>query len=172
MEAKEGSHLENIDREMEQRVWNRVMNCRAGDTEATAKAAVADDGWTPEVMYALAEEEKKTAECCCRMAEKLSGWGRKALLQMGAEERRHTKKLAAHYFLATGKKLCLPRTEPCCVTCVSESLRQLYREKLERQKRYEKLAENAAQGKQTLLQMAADEGRHAACIYEILQRIL
>lgn len=163
--------MEMIDNQKTERVWSRVMSCQNAAAETSCTAAE-DNGLSPRKLFTLAEEELRAAACYCRLAGMLSGCAKKSLLRMAADERCHAKKFAALYFLATGKKACLPKPQPCCVTCVSESLRQLYCEELAGQKQYEQLADHANERGCTLRQMAADEGRHASCIYEILQGIL
>lgn len=162
--------MEAMDTQKAERVWSRVMGTQNAAAERCAQET--ESSLPPQKLLSLIRAERNTAACYRKLACMLSGCARKTLFQMAEQELCHAKKFAALYFLATGKKACVGKAEGCCVTCVNDSLRQLYRQELNEETAYRELAGQAGERACTMQQIADDEHCHAGKIYQILQGIL
>ena len=106
------------------------------------------------------------------LAARMKGRAQAMLRAIAQQEACHAKKLAAVYFLNTGKKACPGRPERPCVTCINETLRQQYTAEHAAHEAYAALAENAGTHRCMLLRMAQEECEHAQLILCILQNCL
>ena len=102
----------------------------------------------------------------------MKGRAQAMLRAIAQQEACHAKKLAAVYFLNTGKKACPGRPERPCVTCINETLRQQYTAEHAAHEAYAALAENAGTHRCMLLRMAQEECEHAQLLLCILQNCL
>ena len=102
----------------------------------------------------------------------MKGRAQAMLRAIAQQEACHAKKLAAVYFLNTGKKACPGRPERPCVTCINETLRQQYTAEHAAHEAYAALAETAGTHRCMLLRMAQEECEHAQLILCILQNCL
>ena len=166
--------MDVIDQNKAQRVWSRVMNSpvSAEPTGSGAEAAECGGRLTAERVMALVKDEKEACAAYRYLAGRVGGCTKKLLLQMAEEERCHARKLAAYYFLLTGKKACTGPGRPPCVTCVNETLRQFYRKELEDARNYGRLAKLADERACTFEAMSRQECAHAHKLYCILQNTL
>ena len=113
-----------------QRVWSRVMSAQtapAAAMENPAPAAQAQsETLTPEKLLSLIDGERADSALYAYLAARMKGRAQAMLRAIAQQEACHAKKLAAVYFLNTGKKACPGRPERPCVTCINETLRQQY----------------------------------------------
>ena len=137
-----------------QRVWSRVMSAQTAPAAAMENPAPA-----AQAQYA-------------HLAARMKGRAQAMLRAIAQQEACHAKKLAAVYFLNTGKKACPGRPERPCVTCINETLRQQYTAEHAAHEAYAALAENAGTHRCMLLRMAQEECEHAQLILCILQNCL
>ena len=166
--------MDVIDQNKAQRVWSRVMNSPVSAEPATSGSeAAADCGrMTAEQVMGLIRDEQDACAAYRYLAGRVPGCAKKQLLQMAEEEHCHARKLAAYYFLLTGRKACLKPGKQPCVTCVNETLRQLYRKELEDARNYGRLAKLADERACTFETMSRQECAHAHKLYCILQNTL
>ena len=113
-------------------------------------------------LYTAQLRAAATYRCLAEMAR---GRVRQALMQLAEGKRCEARRLAAVYFVMTGRKPCPDRPKPPCVSCLNEALRQAYQEELcaaELYRRYaaragahacllERMAERACENAQLLL---------------------
>ena len=107
-----------------QRVWSRVMSAQtapAAAMENPAPAAQAQsETLTPEKLLSLIDGERADSALYAHLAARMKGRAQAMLRAIAQQEACHAKKLAAVYFLNTGKKACpgsstprsTPRTRP------------------------------------------------------------
>lgn len=167
--------MEMIDQKKAQRVWSRVMSCQqSGQTAAAAQDCQCQCACrlSPDQILDLIREEKNACAAYRYLACCLSGCAKQYLQQMAEEERCHARKLGALYFLLTGKKACTCEGKPPCVTCINETLRQLYRKELEDARYYGRLAKTDEEWACTFEELSRQECCHAHKIYCILQNTL
>ena len=130
-----------------QRVWSRVMSAQtapAAAMENPAPAAQAQsETLTPEKLLSLIDGERADSALYAHLAARMKGRAQAMLRAIAQQEACHAKKLAAVYFLNTGKKACPGRPERPCVTCINETLRQQYTAEHAAHEAYAALAENA-----------------------------
>ena len=159
-----------------QRVWSRVMSAQtvpAAAMENPAPAAQAQsETLTPEQLLSLIDGERADSALYAHLAARMKGRAQAMLRAIAQQEACHAKKLAAVYFLNTGKKACPGRPERPCVTCINETLRQQYTAEHAAHEAYAALAENAGTHRCMLLRMAQEECEHAQLILCILQNCL
>ena len=159
-----------------QRVWSRVMSAQtapAAAMETPAPAAQAQsETLTPEKLLSLIDGERADSALYAHLATRMKGRAQAMLRAIAQQEACHAKKLAAVYFLNTGKKACPGRPERPCVTCINETLRQQYTAEHAAHEAYAALAENAGTHRCMLLRMAQEECEHAQLILCILQNCL
>ena len=149
-----------------QRVWSRVMSAQtapAAAMENPAPAAQAQsETLTPEKLLSLIDGERADSALYAHLAARMKGRAQAMLHAIAQQEACHAKKLAAVYFLNTGKKACPGRPERPCVTCINDAAHEAYAA----------LAENAGTHRCMLLRMAQEECEHAQLILCILQNCL
>ena len=159
-----------------QRVWSRVMSAQtapAAAMENPAPAAQAQsETLTPEKLLSLIDGERADSALYAHLAARMKGRAQAMLRAIAQQEACHAKKLAAVYFLNTGKKACPGRPERPCVTCINETLRQQYTAEHAAHEAYAALAENAGTHRCMLLRMAQEECEHAQLILCILNFLL
>ena len=149
-----------MDVEQEARVWSRVMG-----TEEAAEVLTAE-----EVLTLLRKEEQSA--CTFRYLSRVCPAGRRILLKLAEEERCHADRLRAVYFLMTGERVCPCGQKKPCITCLRETLRQLYRKKLETHRHYETLVPAAGEYAPVLDAIARDEKRHSRSLLCLLEKVL
>ena len=176
--------MQQIDCKQEQNVWSRVLAAQTQTQPAPANAArqtpqnmpaqreTMETSLTPEQVLSLMEAEMQDAATYRALSCRMTGCAKKTLEALAQDERCHRKKLAAMYFLLTGKKACPPKQEPPCITCNAETLRRQYQKELAAREQYEALAPLAGGRACTLREIALDECRHTRKIYELLQNCL
>ena len=126
----------------------------------------------PEKLLSLIDGERADSALYAHLAARMKGRAQAMLRAIAQQEACHAKKLAAVYFLNTGKKACPGRPERPCVTCINETLRQQYTAEHAAHEAYAALAENAGTHRCMLLRMAQEECEHAQLILCILQNCL
>ena len=158
-----------------QRVWSRVMSAQAVPAaqmnEQIGSGSAAAGSLTPEKL-SLIDGERADSALYAHLAARMKGRAQAMLRAIAQQEACHAKKLAAVYFLNTGKKACPGRPERPCVTCINETLRQQYTAEHAAHEAYAALAENAGTHRCMLLRMAQEECEHAQLILCILQNCL
>ena len=174
--------MNQIDCKQAQRVWSRVMAAQTDAQEANEKTAVQtaqptaqtapEISITPQQIMEQINGELSDAATYRALSNRMNGCAKKTLEELSRDEKCHAKKLAAMYFLLTGKKACPKRPEPSCITCNAETLRRQYQKELATRDQYEMLAPLAGARACTMRQIALDECRHAKKIYELLQNCL
>ena len=172
--------MNQIDCKQAQRVWSRVMASQADAQSETSAAGAPKPSApdlqpaviTPEQVLRAMEHEHNAAAVYRCLAARMTGCAAATLAALAREEQCHVKKLAAMYFLLTGKKACLKKPEPPCITCNAEALRRQYQQELAAREHYEALAPLAGARACTLREIALDECRHAQKLYELLQSCL
>lgn len=91
-----------------QRVWSRVMSAQtapAAAMENPAPAAQAQsETLTPEKLLSLIDGERADSALYAHLAARMKGRAQAMLRAIAQQEACHAKKLAAVYFLNTGKK--------------------------------------------------------------------
>ena len=159
-----------------QRVWSRVMSAQTAPAAAMENPAPAtqaqSETLTPEKLLSLIDGERADSALYAHLAARMKGRAQAMLRAIAQQEACHAKKLAAVYFLNTGKKACPGRPERPCVTCINETLRQQYTAEHAAHEAYAALAENAGTHRCMLLRMAQEECEHAQLILCILQNCL
>ena len=170
--------MNQIDCKQAQRVWSRVMAAQTDAQEPNEKndqqtaQRAPEISITPEQIMEQICGELSDAATYRALSCRMKGCAQKTLEELSRDERCHAKKLAAMYFLLTGKKACPKRPEPSCITCNAETLRRQYQKELAARDQYEMLAPLAGARACTMRQIALDECRHAKKIYELLQNCL
>lgn len=170
--------MNQIDCKQAQRVWSRVMAAQTDAQEPNEKTdqqtaqRAPEVSITPEQIMEQICGELSDAATYRALSNRMKGYAQKTLEELSRDERCHAKKLAAMYFLLTGKKACPKRPEPSCITCNAETLRRQYQKELAARDQYEMLAPLAGARACTMRQIALDECRHAKKIYELLQNCL
>ena len=152
------------------RVWSRVMNVPGAQTQPQASDCACRI--TPEQTAALVRAELDSAATYRYLSCRVCGCARRTLQRLAEQERCHAKMLAAYYFLLTGKKLCSAPAKPACVSCVNETLRQLYEKERMDARRYRELAPLAGERGCTFQTLSREEEEHAHRIFCILQKTL
>ena len=114
--------MNQIDCKQAQRVWSRVMAAQTDAQEANAKTAVQtaqptaqtapEISITPEQIMEQINGELSDAATYRALSNRMNGCAKKTLEELSRDEKCHAKKLAAMYFLLTGKKACPKRPEP------------------------------------------------------------
>lgn len=145
--------------QQEARVWSRVMGGRDGSLGA-------------EQILALIREEEQAACTYRHLSRLICPQERRTLLRIAADEACHADRLRAVYFLMEGKRICPEHHTPPCVTCLTETLRQRYRDELADAKQYESLTAQAGEFACTMDALAKDEKKHSRMLLCLLQRIL
>ena len=126
----------------------------------------------PSLVTRVRGGERADSALYAHLAARMKGRAQAMLRAIAQQEACHAKKLAAVYFLNTGKKACPGRPERPCVTCINETLRQQYTAEHAAHEAYAALAENAGTHRCMLLRMAQEECEHAQLILCILQNCL
>lgn len=160
-----------------QRVWSRVMNAQAVsaaalETDQTPGTADPADALTPEKLLALIADERADSALYAHLASRMKGRAQAELRRLSQQEACHARKLAAVYFLKTGRKACPDRLPAPCVTCINETLRQRYYEEHEAHTAYAALAEQAGTYRCLFQTLSEEECAHAQTLLCLLQTCL
>lgn len=176
--------MQSMDEKQAQRVWSRVMSpgaapappCTAAAQPKTAGAQSAQAPGTQPLSQTQLSGLIHDALCGCaayrELARRMKGSPARMLSGLASQEQCHAKKLAAVYFLMTGKKLCPEPVRPPCITCVGETLRERYRAERQSAEVCRALACGAGEYQCLLQTLAREECEHAAKILCILQNCL
>lgn len=161
--------MQSIDPIQEQNVWSRVMNSKTACQRLQQRdIPVFDEAGTLE-LYTAQLRAAVTYQCLAAMTH---GCARKILMQLAEEKRCAGKKLATVYFVMSGRKPCIDPPKPPCITCVSETLRQAYREEQCSVELYRRYAQCAGEYECLLEQLAKDSCKHAQMLLCALQSCL
>jgi len=159
-----------MDHKREQEVWQRVM---AMSAEAPrCDKAVSKQNLTAEQIMELLCGELANAATYEALACRVRGQVKQKLMVLAGQERQHAKKLAAIYYVMTGKKPCPDRPKCSCIACTNEELRERYIEETAGAEKYCCLAEKAGSFGDLFRELASDETRHAQTILNLLHQCL
>ena len=163
-----------LDREQEMAVWARVMEARQEpmpDLPDCAPDAKPDCCLTPEQILDWICHECHDA-CLYRHLSRCLPRAKQWLLEMAHDEQCHAKRLAAQYYLLTGRKPCFcTRFSPDSHAC--ELLRRQYQEELDASAAYHEAAHCAEGDLACLLdELAKDEARHSRMVMCLLECVL
>lgn len=161
--------MEQTDPGRAERVWSRVMCSQAAAPACQSKEDVCLSG---EMLAELITGELRSSCLYRSLARMACPQVQKTLLCIAGQEKCHAKKLSVMYFLATGKKYCLPNPRPACTACFNEAVRQAYKEELKAACQYDMLAQKAGSHACTLRSIAEEEQEHARQLACILQTTL
>lgn len=161
--------MDTIDQNMEQRVWSRVMGTQSACTRAAQRdAAVLDERALRELHSA-----QQLAACTYRaLAAQLRGSRRQTLLSLAASKAAQAKTLAAMFFVMSGQRLCPQNVQTPQHACLSQTLRQAYREELCTAELYRRYAANAPDFSAALSSLAACSCRDTQRLLGVLQSCL
>lgn len=157
----------------EEAVWKRVMALSAEMPELpVSRQSKPDTGLTEAQVLELLMGELSDACTYQTLAQRTKGDMRRCLLRLSQEERQHSRKLEAVYYLMTGRRPCPDRPKAPCVACLNEELRRRYEDEVKGAARYHKLADQAGSFAQTFHCLGLDEERHSRMILHLLERCL
>ena len=163
-----------LDREQEMAVWARVMEARQEpmpDLPDCAPDAKPDRCLTPEQILDWICHECHDA-CLYRHLSRCLPRAKQWLLEMAHDEQCHAKRLAAQYYLLTGRKPCFcTRFSPDSHAC--ELLRRQYQEEINGSAAYHDAAHRAEGDLADLLdELSKDEARHSRMVMCLLECVL
>ena len=180
--------MDPLNPELQQRVWSRVMSgptaCqkllqREADTPTTLPAVqnTAQSRIAPVVdedaLLELYTAQLRSGMTYRRLSRMLRGCAASILSQLAWEKQQSGCRLAALYYIRTGKKPCATPPAPVPICCVSEALRSAYQEEQCAAALYRRYAETAeADLAETLTQMAEEADCHARQVLRALQSCL
>lgn len=140
-------------------VWQRVLQQTPSDpAPEAALAALISDEWTAHAAYLM------LARRCGRFAA--------VFRSMAREEACHAQKLAALYFLLTGRKSCVlrgasaQREELCC------AVRARYAAEREAEQTYRASAQRYPEHAALFCALADDERRHSRRLCAVMEALL
>lgn len=147
--------------QQEQRVWERVggVQPREDSVEGSLNA---------ESVLNKASRELEQAALYQYLACRVPGACGRILGEIGQEKLCHARELRSIYFVLTGRKACPPKAQEPCVTCISETLRRLYRQELADAEENRAIAQRGTEFSCTFEKMAQDN----LCNAEKLLRII
>ncbi len=152
----------DYDLQKETRVWERIQGAQARRC----------GGLSAEELRNLIRDEISDACAYRTLARLLPGRERDCLLRMAQDEARHAKRLETVFFLTEGRRFCPETPERLCAVCLTEALRERWKEELDAADRYTALAGRAAEFAPVFTGMAEDEARHARTVLRLLQKLL
>lgn len=165
--------MKPMDETQTERVWSRVMCAQAGTQSCAVKAEAALEAQPKAealrdcTLLELVQREYQDFVTYGTLARMSCGCARAALTDIARQEQCHARRLAALYFLRSGKKACPECARRPCVACFNEALRQRYQEELEAAKAYRALA--CGEGGEIFACLAEQETAHAKKLLDILQ---
>ncbi|MDR0889116.1 MAG: hypothetical protein LBM28_00535 [Oscillospiraceae bacterium] len=144
-----------------QAVWNRVHN-----TEPTTLELPLE-----EALQSFIDDERVNSSTYIALARK-AGRHASALRAMAVEESGHARRLAALYYLLTGREYLTRAREMKMRRSFREELRLRYNEKLRSGQSYRQAAERWQEQEPLFHSLARDEQRHAEIFHGIMQNLL
>ena len=159
-----------IDHKREEAVWKRVMEVSAQAPEC-CKAKERSD-LTAEQVRELLYKELEDAATYEALACRVRADVRRKLLDLARQERCHYARLAAVYYLMSGKKPCFDKPKHPCIACTNEELRSRYACEVEGGETYHRLAQKAGSFANVFHELGAEEEHHAHRVLCILQQCL
>ena len=152
-----------------ERVWSRVMCAQAGDAPDVLPPQEPGSGGvlTEGRLLELVSAEHSSALTYRALAGMACGCARTQLLQLAEQERCHSRKLAALYFLRTGRKACPEPGRKPCVACLTEALRERWHAEQEDAKLYRTLS--GGPDAELFRCLAEQEAQHACRLLGVLE---